>query len=141
MATRTSYARFSSPDIVEPVKLIKRDRTMRMVGALGSLGLMMAGLFAFPYLSFRETIDPGPAQSALFFSPQDTTDEDPAAPNNIAAPPTDQPAQATDQPQNMPTPSTDQPEDRPVLPGDQMAPPAQIVPDQGTTRPEPPPTE
>jgi len=59
----------ASPDISGPVKLIRRDRVMRMLGALGSLSLVAAGLLIFPYLSIRNAFDPGPPGLTFRISP------------------------------------------------------------------------
>jgi hypothetical protein len=131
MATRPSISspRYSSPDITGPVQEIKRDRVMRMVGALGSMGLLMAGLFTFPYLSFRQNFDPGPAEAPYEYAPaQSNTDPGMNTFQQIA--PTDQAPRTPDQGLNT--------QGQPSSPLQGASTGAQPITNQGTTTAEQP---
>ena len=59
--SRTTKA---SPDINEPVEAIKRERSLKLAGVLAGMGLLVGGLFAVPFLDFRQGFDPGPTEAA-----------------------------------------------------------------------------
>ncbi|RYZ11879.1 MAG: hypothetical protein EOO70_09425 [Myxococcaceae bacterium] len=63
----------ASPDIREPVETIKRERTMKLAGVLAGMGLLVGGLFAVPFLDFRQGFDPGPTEAA--YAPERNSDQ------------------------------------------------------------------
>lgn len=89
----------ASPDISEPVETIKRERTMKLAGVLAGMGLLVGGLFAIPYLDFRQGFDaPGPTEGPPAYIQERGSDQ---AADTEAAPST--PEQAPAMPQDTPT--------------------------------------
>lgn len=63
MTDSSQFGTFSTPDIEQAVTQLERERTLKKVAVIGSVGLVVLALGGVAYLNFGQSFDPGPPRA------------------------------------------------------------------------------